>query len=252
MWGADVAALEALGQHFHSKADELENTARQVTVQAAHAGWMGADAQQFQQVWQGDHRARLIAIAGELRTTGDKLRQQAEDQQRASGGGAAGVGGRPGVGGIWGPSAPTGRWGDATTANDLLTLGGGLFGTLGDARNLDWARNGGHAFQAAGYFVDGYAIGDDLGNGRYGDAALGGLFTAGDLTADVLKTKGPHGYLGGVAVQAWTQAGRAAQDVDWSPQGLQAITDASAGEWVDALGYSLTQMPTQLVKIFSL
>ena len=64
-------------------------------------------------------------------------------------------------------------------------------------------------------------------------AALEAALDAGDGTAAALKlTK--VGYPYGVVVQTWTEVAREAQKVDWSPQGIQQLRDASFSDWVDA------------------
>lgn len=265
MWGADIAALAALGQRFQLKADELQNTVQQLSLQSAHAGWEGSDAQQFHQVWQGEHCPRLMAIASDLRMTGDRLIQQARDQEGASNAGA-GTGsaggaarwphGRPfgaGDGPRWPDGRPFGPIDPRGTVNDLLAHGGSILSMLGDADVLDNPLLGdlGQGIQIFGYLTDGGSALDDLANGRYVDGGLNSLLLGGDISADALKASHhPHGYGIGVAVQAWTQAGRAAMDVDWSSQGLQQIATASRDDWAAGFGYAAQQMPLQLVKIF--
>ncbi len=107
-----------------------------------------------------------------------------------------------------------------------------LIAGLGNA--MGWVSVGSHGVEAL----------RSLGQHHYVDAAL----SAGDTTADVLKTKGPVGYLGGVAVQTWAEVGRAAQDIDWSPKGWEALTHLSASDWGCGFKYSVTHLP--LVKIF--
>lgn len=93
--------------------------------------------------------------------------------------------------------------------------------------------------------ADGYAVTQDLHNHDLVNAGFDGATTA----ADVLKST-KVGYLGGVAVQSWVQAGRAAQNVDWSSQGMSEVLHASPREWASAFGGAVSQMPSQLLKIF--
>lgn len=92
-----------------------------------------------------------------------------------------------------------------------------------------------------------YGIGESVAQGHYVDAGL----RTGDLAAGELKH---HGgvvpYLSGVALQSWVEVGRAAQQVDWSPQGMAALREASLGDWAGAFGESFSQMPGKLGKIF--
>jgi uncharacterized protein YukE len=251
MIGADPNELRNLAAQMRGAADELDGHSSALTSLLGSVDWVGDFASRFLSSWSGGHRVRLQSTSQFIRDAASELERNADEQVNASnsaGSGRGFAGGGGGAGAAGGQSLPQVR-----SVNDLLTMGGAGLGTLGDARNLDWARTGGHVFQAAGYFVDGYAIGDDLAHGRYDDATFGGLFMTGDLAADGFKASAtPHGYLAGVTIQAWTQVGRAAHDIDWSPQGMQMIRDASLDDWVDAFGDSLTQMPVQLVKIFSL
>jgi hypothetical protein len=190
-----------------------------------------------------------MAIAQDLRATGERLIQQAQEQERASG--AGGAGGFVGGGGRWGPGAGGSFADGVRSANDLLAWPGRVVAVADRLGHVPGAGAVGHVVDGFDYFTDGVTIGDDLANGRYVDAGLHGVLTGGDLTADALKmSKTPQGYLGGVAVQAWTQAGRAAMDVDWSAQGMQQIADASLDDWGAAFGDAAKQMPGQLVDIF--
>jgi WXG100 family type VII secretion target len=92
---------------------------------------------------------------------------------------------------------------------------------------------------------DVHTVAQDLRDHDMVSAGFHGATTA----ADVLKAT-KVGYLGGVAIQSWVQAGQAAQDVDWSRQGLSDVIHASPKDWASAFGESVMQMPGQLVKIF--
>lgn len=88
-----------------------------------------------------------------------------------------------------------------------------------------------------------------------GDMAEG-LVQSGTAAASGLKmSKNPVAYLGGVAVQAWTEVGDAARGIDWSPQALRDTVDYAVHNPGEALlagaQENIKQMPGRLWKIFT-
>jgi hypothetical protein len=145
------------------------------------------------------------------------------------------------------------RFGDALRrVDDMASPFSGLASTLDDVKHIPGAGAAAKTFAVFGAATTVYTVGQDIVEKRYVDAGLEAGFYGGDLVADHLKTTGPHGYLYGVTVQTWVEVGREARNVDWSPQGLQQIRDASLADWGSGLAYSAQQMPAKLVKIFGL
>lgn len=85
MYGADVAQLRALGHRFDLAADEIERCGRLVgqgvttTVQ-----WVGPSAAEFRAAWAGTHHPRVDGAVATLRNAAQKIRANAEEQQRTS------------------------------------------------------------------------------------------------------------------------------------------------------------------------
>jgi hypothetical protein len=257
--GADPAALDRLAAFFERAAGDLDGFATRLRRELAQAPWIGTEAIRFGAEFDARHRRSLVQASSELRGAAGKLRRNAVAQRSAS---AAGGGSIPsgstralGVGGIlsgggWSPIAlgdQLRRWSD--NAGPFA----GLFSTLDDVKEVPIAGVAGKALSGFGYFTEGYTIREELSRGEYVDAGLSTVFAGGDLVADTLKSRGtPLGYGGGVAVQTWTEVGRAARDVDWSAEGLQQIRDASLSDWGGAFMDSAKALPSRMIKIFSL
>ncbi len=248
--GMNPDEVEYLGRELQVVGRRIEATIRDISALVNASTWAGEDAILFRQQWWPEHLARLHSAASDIDGFGQSALNNAS-AQRAASGAAAGTGstgptwtGNPGTGGSGGS---VGDW--LRTANEYLSPVGTLMSTLDEAKNIPLAGSAGGVVGAYGKLTDGFSIAEQIYNGEFVDASLDGVFVVGDISASVLKTQGPLGYVGGVAVQAWTEVGRAATDVDWSGEGLQQIADASLGEWADALGGAFMQMPSKLVSI---
>jgi hypothetical protein len=93
--------------------------------------------------------------------------------------------------------------------------------------------------------VAGIDLVESVGHGDLAGAGDSGI----DMAASGLKATGnPVAYGIGVNLMIWKDVGKAATDVDWSHMG--DITHASAGDWRDAFGESLMQIPGKAWKWF--
>lgn len=93
--GADSDQLDQLARRFVLAGDQLELAARTVGELANSAGWQGPDGEQLRADVASVHLPRLGLAATFVRSLGDVLHQQAEQQRDAStanGGGAGGAG----------------------------------------------------------------------------------------------------------------------------------------------------------------
>src|SRR6476620_10030792 len=99
MWGADVAQLRVLAQHFGKTSETLllQSTALTAAINN-NTSWKGADGARFKSEWNGSHRA--------LNQQSKRLMSQADEQEKASNA-APGSGGGPGIPGA--PGSP-GNW----------------------------------------------------------------------------------------------------------------------------------------------
>lgn len=248
--GMDADEVEDLGVFLQQRADRLRQIAHEINTRVYSSVWDGEEARMFNQQRWPRHRAQLLAAADHLHALGQSARNNAAEQRDASQPGAAAP-----AGAYIGAAGAAGLAGSIGTAlsevSDRTSMAGPFFSILGDVKHVPGARAAGGTFSAFGYFTEGYSIGEELAVGRYGDAAFDSAFVAGDLGADALKTKGHVGYAAGVAVQTWVEVGREARNVDWSPEGMRQLREASLQEWGSAFGEALTKMPTRLVKIFS-
>jgi WXG100 family type VII secretion target len=252
--------------------------------------WYGDAATEFHEAWAHRHRAELSALAAALRGYAHTARTNADAQDRTSAAdgsaGTSSAGGRGGNGWL-APAATAGEaildlmgrtprdvgrypkaWENllkqapASWANVLKHAPEGFqqqfanlpdevlrykqWGIVHGLNHLDGLVTGaGRVSGGLNVAADGYSTVQDLRNHDSVNATFDGASTA----ADVLKTS-KVGYLGGVAVQSWVQAGKAAQNVDWSSEGMSEVLHASPGDWASAFGDAAKQMPGQLAKIF--
>ncbi len=254
--GMDVEAVRIVAVKLDEQAARVASIVAEIegSVAAIEQNWTGADAQLFAGWWHQQHRSDLMRASDAIAGLAQSARNNVSEQEQVSGG-TSGAG--PGLGGLAVGGGAVGAGGVAAigstlrTASDVGSPFGTLASTLGDTKGIPVATGIGKSVSLFGYAVDGYTIGEDLANGNYRAAGLETAFAGADITADAMKSTGtPLGYGGGVAVQAWTEVGREARNVDWSMKGLQDIQQASLGDWAGGLGYAAQQMPLKLVKIF--
>ena len=247
--GMDVAEVEELALFLQQRAIGLRQIAQEINASVYSSIWNGDEARVFSQELWPRHRARLLAAADRLEGLAQSARNNASEQlETSSVRNDAGVPSALGAA-AGGPGASS-LGSSLRAVADGTSLGGPLLSALGEVRSSGGLTAAGHAVDGFGYFVEGYTIGEDLGTGNYAEAGIGTALVAGDVTADTLKTKGHVGYAAGAALQTWVEVGREARNVDWSAEGMQAIGDASLGDWGSAFGEAVTKMPTKLVTIF--
>ena len=85
VWGADVAQLRVLAQHFGKTSETLlrQSTALSTAINN-NTAWQGADGARFQSEWNGSHRALIQQTAGALKQQSKRLMSQADEQEKAS------------------------------------------------------------------------------------------------------------------------------------------------------------------------
>ena len=253
MTGADAAALEQNARQLDAGAAELDRIRVNLRHRLYNVNFHGPASDRFRHQWDAIYGPRLMRAASALRTAGAHLRRQAAQQRQAS---TAGGGERwiPSFGGspVRAPSVWSTLGSALRNADSLMSPFAGLASTLHDVKNIPGADAAAKTFAVFGAATTAYTVGENLAERKYVDAGLEAGLYGGDVAADFMKTKGPHGYLYGVTTQTWVEVGREARNVDWSAQGLQQIKDASVADWGSGLAYAAKQMPAKLVKIFSL
>lgn len=84
-YGADVAALRALGERFDRAADEIERAGRVLAQDiTTTTAWQGPDAVGFRGAWGGSHHPRVTSATSALRAAARTVRLNADQQDRAS------------------------------------------------------------------------------------------------------------------------------------------------------------------------
>lgn len=84
MVGMDIAGVRQLSKLMLTKADEIDNAAKQITKQLNSVKWVGNDAQRFRNDWNGRHTAALRNVTNELRQAGKQAAKDADEQEKAS------------------------------------------------------------------------------------------------------------------------------------------------------------------------
>ena len=98
LWGADVAQLRTLAQHFGKTSETLlQQSAALTSTINNNTSWKGADSARFTSDWNGSHRALIQQTARALKEQSKRLMTQADEQEKTSNA-APGSGGGPGTG----------------------------------------------------------------------------------------------------------------------------------------------------------
>lgn len=129
VWGADVAQLRTLAQHFGKTSETLLQQSSVLTSTINNSSsWKGADSARFTSEWNSSHRALIQQTARALKEQSKRLMTQAEEQEKASNAnpGAGGGPGRPG------PLGSPGNWALLGGA----AIAGGLQKAMGVQKNI--------------------------------------------------------------------------------------------------------------------
>lgn len=237
VYGADVEQLRLLGKKFEESGSGLLDAAAILDgLINTPEMWSGADAERFRDEWNDRGRATLARSAAALSEGAATLARNAEEQERASAGGAGSPGGTHSAG--YQPSAGSGGSGviggramderaliEAYHSLRQLEFGGLAVSDVGLlAANLV----GGGLLEKVGLFADGADLVDAVNRGDWGDALSVLSKTAGDTIKDSVPT--PVGYLSGTAINVWTDVFNEASKVDWSAEGRQGVADYAASD----------------------
>jgi hypothetical protein len=83
--GANVEELRDLASTFDANGQALERTARDLTARVTTSSWVGSDQQRFIDDWHSRLRMTLLGASSSLLSTAHLLRQNAAEQEAASG-----------------------------------------------------------------------------------------------------------------------------------------------------------------------
>ncbi|WP_396910864.1 WXG100 family type VII secretion target [Mycolicibacterium sp.] len=246
--GADVDQLRALARTLIQAADRLESSVASVTGTLSAVRWSGPDGERFRSQWHSESQAKLRSVVAALRDTSNTLSRNADEQDRASAAGSAGVPvstmaapsqwapGFPGLSGTQ-PLNPLAGIRDFLNSNAAwpITWGTALGGVdgVGVLPLLD----------ALGLAGDS-RLGPDEKMSEAAEALVG-------LGAGQLKDKGAVGYLSGVALQQWTDVAILAGQADFSAPGLTTVTDYLATDPGGAFDAAKDAVIGYVPKLFS-
>lgn len=155
--------------------------------------------------------------------------------------------------GSWGKTPDFFHWkksGALHGIQGLINAHPGLAKMLpGIARNLGKVDG---LLKPLGVVAAGFKAGDAVKALADGDYLNAGLDTASVGASGLKATPNPVAYLGGMAVEAWVQVGKEAQNVDWSTSGFGMTWNYMTQDPWGALGGAgdgLTKMPGILLEI---
>ncbi len=263
--GMNPEEVDALVAELRRTSDQLDRLAKRIDGRVRSTAWGGASGSRFKQQWWPKHRASLTAMANDLRGFADSAKNNASEQRRVSttagsGGGSVRLGGGGGGGGgSW--VDPVRLVGSSVRQIDQHVAGplGALFSSLGELSAGDGTALLKHSnhFKGLGKGLGILSMGvsgadslDSLSQRHYLDA----FFSGGDAAVSGVKTfsKHPYAYAIGTTAQIWLEAGRAARDVDWSPEGMRLIAEASPKDWAKAFGEAIAiELPKRIPKMFA-
>lgn len=99
MVGADVAELRGLANDFRAASRRIDSASRQLAPAIMRGSWKGPDADRFRHRWSSRLLPCLEDASTSLSEASEKLRQEADEQERASDSGG-------GIGPVTGPPWP--------------------------------------------------------------------------------------------------------------------------------------------------
>lgn len=253
--GMNPDEVERLGQELQRVAGRFGGWVAEIDRVVARTAWTGRDAAQFKGTWWPQHRRRLQTIAGSMHDFGKVATHNAQEQRRVSstsgvfaGARAPGIGGGPG--GSHSPYPNAG--GILEQVDEAVVPLASIVSQAASIKGLSALKQGSNTFAAFSALNGGVSIGENLAQGNYADSALDATQTGGEIAAFAMKRAGgPVGYLGGVATQSWVEVVRAGREIDWSPQGLQAIQQASWSDWGNAFKEVPGKLVNPLLRMFS-
>ncbi|MCO5954067.1 WXG100 family type VII secretion target [Microbacterium yannicii] len=129
-YGADIGELREFARQLSAGSDSLENARRALQSSVTSAPWRGPDGEELRSRWSSELAPALVEVAGSLRTAAQRIRANADDQERTStdsggphGGGSQG-GGSHGGGGSQGGGSHSGGSGAGSSGAGGSDAGG--------------------------------------------------------------------------------------------------------------------------------
>lgn len=163
LYGADVESLRQLAQTFNNKSQVLDNDVNLALKALVSAtDWQGSDGDKFKDDWDSVLAPQLRNAAQALAQAGWDLNRNADEQEQASGGGAAGVvGSSYGGGGVTGSSGSFGGGGGSGSGG--VTGSTGSFEDAGISGSSGSFGDAGVTGSSGSFAVSGIAVGGKFG-----------------------------------------------------------------------------------------
>jgi hypothetical protein len=252
--GMNLAEVRHLAEQLDHGAERLRSVVSTVDGRVTHSSWVGPQADRFKHEWWPGHRQMILQAADHIQGLARSARNNADEQERASGTGAGQPTAASGKG--WTDAAISALGAGAATAAALgrraAQMAPGILGGAGRFaqglnRDLEWiSRANSWAEIANSKFLRNpnlpvsNLLHDVLGDGRikfigstmtvisvaahsyetYQDFRSGdyyeGTLDAIDTIADPFRGAGPVGWLATGTIETWTDVARQGREVDWS------------------------------------
>lgn len=84
VWGLDVQQVRDLATNLDREADSIDQILSKLTGVLNNTQWVGPDATQFRNDWQGAHTTALRKVGQALRDTAGMARANAVSQEQTS------------------------------------------------------------------------------------------------------------------------------------------------------------------------
>ncbi|MFN8030275.1 MAG: WXG100 family type VII secretion target [Dermatophilaceae bacterium] len=84
--GMNVESVKSIAKQLTQQASAVEQVIGAVDklITQAQTDWLGKDSAQFQEIWRGTYKQRLVALKDELNTLSSKATQNAAKQEEVS------------------------------------------------------------------------------------------------------------------------------------------------------------------------
>ena len=82
--GMDPQAVRQFANQLNQKAQEIQTIMQQLTGDLQNTAWLGADRQQFESDWNGQHCSALRQVISGLETASQRASANAQQQEDVS------------------------------------------------------------------------------------------------------------------------------------------------------------------------
>lgn len=84
MTGMDITQVRTLAKLFQSEAEQINQIISKISGQLGSTQWLGPDATQFHNDWNGQYSSALRNVANELTQASNSATRNANEQEQAA------------------------------------------------------------------------------------------------------------------------------------------------------------------------